>query len=240
MPLPAKDRKRILEYCDRDLPNDDHVAGIFSFIEDRALFARVQMEFYAARYIYKLGEALKVEGERLHAHVKFQIVQYASIYEAIIVYFLWEKFSDHPAVADIEFHNSFKKAASLPGNLQLLTTSNEEVFLCTTVKQKTPRVSIKFDDKIDAAVRIGFVDRNLGEEIKDFYKLRNAIHIESAIKNQIKYEISSSQLAYLRMQPFTRGIKGFLQTGTLPDEARPRSPDVTSTSSEGIKDAGPA
>jgi hypothetical protein len=124
--------------------------------------------------------------------------------------------------------------------LQLLTTSNEEVTLCTNVKQRTSRVSIKFDDKVDAAVRIGFVDENLGNEIKDFYKLRNAIHIESAIKNDIKYELSSSQLAFRRMQPFTRGIKGFLQTGQLPDDARPRKLDEMPAQSEGGKESGSA
>jgi hypothetical protein len=67
-----------------------------------------------------------------------------------------------------------------------------------------------------------FVDRTLGKEIKEFYKLRNAIHIDGAIKNAIKYELSSSRRAFRRMWPFTKGIKGFLQTGKLPDDARPR------------------
>ena len=234
MPLDKQVSELILEYCDRDLPSDEYVSKMFAFIDDEKLRSRVQMEFYAARYVYKLGEALNVAEDRLHAHVKFQIVQYASIYEAIIVYFLWEKFSDHPAVTDIEFHDTFKRAASLPKNVQMLTIAGEEISLCVSSKQKTPRSSIKFDDKVDAAARIGFIDEALGIEIKEFYRLRNAIHIESAIKNDVKYEISSSMLAFRRMQPFTRGIKGFLLTGNLPDDARPK---VSPTAAEDATDA---
>lgn len=232
MPLPLEDRQKVLDYCDRDLPDEGYVAGIFNFIDEVTLRDRVQMEFSAARYVYKLGEALKVEGDRLHAHVKFQIVQYASIYEAVIVYFLWAKYPAHSAVTSIEFHDAFREAASLPGNVQMLTTENEEIHLCTSVKKRTPRVSIKFDDKVDAAVKIGFIDARLGEEIKGFYKLRNAIHLESALKSQLQYELSSSKLAYLRMRPFTKGIKGFLTTGTLPDDARPGEPDATAASAD--------
>ena len=92
----------------------------------------------------------------------------------------------------------------------MVTTSDEEVSLCISVNHKTQWQSIKFDDKVYAAVNIGFVDHTLGEEIKGFYKLRNAIHLESAIKNEVTYELPNSLLAYRRIYPFTKGIKGFL------------------------------
>jgi len=168
-----------------------------------------------------LGEALNVDSEKLHAHVKFQIVQYASIYEAVIVHFLWTKYKEHDAVTSIEINNTFRRAAQLPNNIQITDADGEEICLCTSVKQKIARKSIKFDDKVNAAVNIGFIDHALGEEIKGFYKLRNAIHLESAIKNDVTYELTYSLLAYRRMYPFTIGIKGFLLNGRLPDEARP-------------------
>lgn len=221
MPLDAETRSQVLDYCDAHLPEDGAVAQMFDFIGDPVLQKRVEAEFYAARYIYKLGEALAVSDERLHAHVKFQIVQYAAIYEAIIVHMLWNVYPTHQAVTAIEFHEVYKKTATLPKALSLtLADTSEEVVLCVGVRQKTSRISIKFDDKVDASVQIGFLDFTLGEEIKQFYKLRNAIHLESAIKNQIIYEIDNSLLAYRRMQPFTRGIRGFLKTGVLPDDGR--------------------
>lgn len=102
MPLHAKDRQTVLEYCDRDVPDVDRVERYFDFIIDEDLRRLLVAEYVAARYIYKLGEALNVSGNKLAAHAKFQIVQYASIYEAIIVHVLWDHFGDSPQVIEIE------------------------------------------------------------------------------------------------------------------------------------------
>lgn len=220
MPLDDQIQQMILAYCDRDLPSDEDTQKLFDFIDDEKLRERVHLEYYAARYIYKLGEALSVKEERLHAHVKFQIVQYAGIYEALIVWMLWEKFPNHAAVAAIEFHSTFRRAATLPSTVSLTSNTGEAITLCTETKEKTSRISIKFDDKVNAAVEIGFLHKPLGEEIKAFYKLRNAIHLESAVKNEIKYEIANSQLAYRRILPFMRGLKGFLENQKLPQDAK--------------------
>ncbi|MBZ9810715.1 TTC39/IML2 family protein [Mesorhizobium sp. ESP-6-2] len=219
MPLEKAFRDQVLAYCDRDLPSAADVTAMFDFLEDEGLRNRIEAEFHSARYIYKLGEALNVADARLHGHVKFQIVQYAGIYEAIIVHLLWTKFVDHLAVTSMEFHKVYKKAASLPSTLHFATASGEEISLCVHVTEKTNPFSIKFDDKVDAAVAIGFVDESIGEDIKSFYKLRNGIHLESAIKNQIKYELDSSHLAYRRMKPFTEGIRGYLRNGKIPGNA---------------------
>jgi len=210
MPLEKDMIDRVLGYCDAHLSNRDWLLGEFSFIEYQELQERLALEFQAARYVYKLGEALAVDGERLHAHVKFQIVQYASIYEAVIVYLLWSKFSSHPAVTDIEFHETYRSASAWPTSLNVTNADGEAIHLCCKRKEKTPRISIKFDDKVDAAVKIGFISAGIGDEIKVFYKLRNAIHIESAVKNGVQYELDQSLLAYRRMRPFIDGIKAFL------------------------------
>jgi hypothetical protein len=109
VPLPQETIDRVYMYCDRDLPDDEHYEQIFDFVDEPFLKQAIIQEFKAARYIYKLMEALHVDGIRLHAHVKFQITQYASIYEAIIIYFLWGQFKDNPHVTDIEYHSIYKK-----------------------------------------------------------------------------------------------------------------------------------
>jgi hypothetical protein len=233
MPLEEALRNEVLGYCARDLPPDSNVSALFDFIDDEKLRERVEAEFKAARYIYKLGEALNVSDERLHAHVKFQIVQYAGIYEAIIVHLLWGRFSQRLEVTDIEYHNTLRKVAAMPSNIRMSTIDSEDVFLSVERRERTPPISIKFDDKVDAAVAIGFVDGDIGEEIKSFYKLRNAIHLESAIKNQITYELTNSLLAYRRMLPFTAGVRGFLRDGVLPADARPK-PVATSLSTGSV------
>ena len=85
MPLAEEERERILTYCDHHIPKPQIVEDYFSFIADHDLRKMLVREYLAARYIYKLGEALYAAEDKLEAHAKFQIVQYASIYEAVIV-----------------------------------------------------------------------------------------------------------------------------------------------------------
>lgn len=223
MPLNSTTSQMVLSYCDRDLADSAQIAIMFDFISDEKLRLRLEIEYSAARYIYKLGEALGVSDQRLHAHVKFQIVQFAAIYEAIIVHLLWGPFRDTDVIKAMETHDAFRKVASLPANLQLRTLNGDVVALCVLSPEKTPKNSIKFDDKVNAAVTIGFLDRNIGEEIKGIYKWRNAVHLESAVKNDIKYEIENSLLAYRRLKPFLRGVKGFLKDGKLPPGSRAKA-----------------
>ncbi|WP_237356309.1 hypothetical protein [Xanthobacter sp. YC-JY1] len=210
MPLDVEKKQMVLEYCERDLPDNIWFLRQFDFVDNIPLKQKLAQEFYAARYIYKLGEALSVDEARLHAHLKFQIMQYASIYEAIIVYLLWDKFTSHSELEKIQYHKTYKLAATFPGGLNITNADGEEVFLCVQRKEKTSTFSIKFDDKVDAAVAIGFVQESIGSEIKEFYRLRNAIHLETAIKKSIEYELGQAQLAYWRMQPFIEYIKAQL------------------------------
>lgn len=221
MPLGQETINQVISYCDRDVPDYDRVLGYFDFVKNQELVEALATEYVAARYIYKLGEALNVSEGKLEAHAKFQIVQYAAIYEAVIVNVLWEHYPESIQVTNIEYYSSLKKAAQLPSSINIMTDNQEEIFLCIETKSKNTQHSIKFDNKVDAAVSIGFVDRNIGEEIKEFFRVRNGVHIENAVKNDINYELELSKLAYRRVLPFTVGIRGFLQTGALPDDARP-------------------
>ena len=214
MPLLSNDIDNVHRYCDRDLPAMDWYLERFDFVGDKELREHIAKEFMAARYISKLGEALNVVDEKLHAHCKFQIVQYASIYEAVIVYLLWENYSDHKAVIEIEYHYAYKLAGSVPNNINITNNDGEEIFLCAKRNEKTSRHSIKFQDKVDASVKIGFLEKELAEEIKEFYSLRNALHLETAAKKSIKYELEQSRLAYLRMKPFVDKIKETEGVGT--------------------------
>lgn len=221
MPLEEKERELILEYCDKYVPKIEIVKKYFDFVGKDDLRDLLAAEYVAARYIYKLGEALNVDGSKLAAHAKFQIVQYASIYEAIIVYVLWEHYGESSQVTSIEYYTALKKSATIPKDISIRTSEDEEVFLCTESKRKNTQHSIKFDEKVDAAISIGFVDEQIGGEIKEFYRLRNGIHLENAVKNGIQYELDQSLLAYRRIKPFTIGVREFLRTGVLPEEARP-------------------
>lgn len=222
MPLKEADRENVLKYCDRDIPDATLVESYFDFVQDEDLRSALVREYIAARYIYKLQEALNVSDDKLAAHAKFQIVQFAAIYEALIVHILWTHYADRAEVKDIEYYKSLRKVTQFPKSLDVKTKDGQEVHICLEAEIKNTRHSIKFDDKVDAAVKIGFVDASLGEEIKEFFKTRNGVYIENAVKNEIEYEITQSQLAFWRIKPFTRGIRDFLTSGELSDAARPK------------------
>jgi hypothetical protein len=216
MPLSTEAIADVISYCDKHLADRGWFDEQFDFIADQKLAKRLALEFYAARYIYKLGEALAVDGEKLHAHVKFQITQYASIYEAVIVHLLWSRFVEHEAVKKISSHMTYKPHGKLPVDVRRTSHPDQQLHICALGSEPTTVHAIKFDDKIQAAVEVGFLHETLGEEVSEFFRLRNGIHIEAAVSKQIQYELEQAHLAYRRMQPFIAGVKEFLKNGKKP------------------------
>ena len=83
---------------------------------------------------------------------------------------------------------------------------DEELFTCVYRDAKTPRNSIPFKDKIDCAVRIGFVDEAHAGDIKQIYELRNLAHIETEAEKQIEVELEQARTGYWRIKPFLEKI----------------------------------
>lgn len=206
MPLQPHLRESIHAYCVRDLPGDLHWhVAQFAFIENEELRKRLGRAFYSARYMAKLMEAMQATSDEVHAFVKFQIAQYAAIYEAVISFLLWSTFAEHPEVKALQTHKAYKPVSAF-GNLTKMQFGDEEVFTCVYRDSKTPRNSIPFKDKVDCAVRIGLVDEAYAEDIKHVYALRNLAHIESEAEKQIDVEIAQSKVGYWRIKPFLEKI----------------------------------
>ena len=207
MSLPTTTSEEVLNYCKRDLPdNFEWYRNEFDFVADNDLQEELAKAFYSSRYIYKLMEGLAISGNELHAHLKFQIMQYASIYEAVINYLLLNRYKEHASVQAIQIHKAYCPISALAAPTRL-TYEGNDAFICLHKDAKTPWRSIQFQDKVDAASNIGLIEKQLGKEIKEFYRLRNAVHIEAAAKRGIEYEVEEAKLAYRRMRPFIDQIK---------------------------------
>jgi len=206
MPLPQEIRDQVEQYCRRDLPGDLkwHIDQ-FAFVTSEELQRRLGRAYYSARYASKLMEALFSTGDELHAFVKFQIIQYASIYEAVIGHLLWGRYKENPEVRLLETHKSYKPVPAL-GKLTAMKYEEEELFTCVYRNARTPRNSISFKDKVDCGVRIGFLDESYSHEIKKLYGLRNLAHIETEAEKQIEVEIEQARNGYWRMKPFLERI----------------------------------
>lgn len=210
MPLEESTRELIHDYCVRDLAGDiDWYAGKFKFINDEELEARLGRAYYSARYVYKLMEATFVQGDEQHPFVKFQIMQYASIYEAVITNLLWGKYKDHDEVEALQTHKAYKPVEAL-ASITEIKYGEEKIFPCVYRDNKTPKNSIPFKSKVDCAVRIGFVEECYAEDIKKTYELRNLAHIETEAIKQLDVEIDQSKTAYWRMTPFLDHIAEFV------------------------------
>lgn len=213
MPLTQELREQIFDYCKRDLPGDInwHISQ-FDFIENVELRNKVGRAFYSARFISKLMEGLFVAGDEIHPFVKFQIIQYASIYEAVTTYLLWEKYSEHTEVKALQMHKAYKPVSAL-GILSKFTYDGVNIYTCVYKDTKTPKNSIPFKDRVDCAVRIGFIDAAYSDDIKNIYALRNLAHLESEADRQVEMELEDSKKGYWRMKPFTDKIKEFIANG---------------------------
>jgi hypothetical protein len=206
MPLEQRQRDEILSYCVRDLPGDiDWHVGQFSFVDDEELRRRLGRAFYAARYVSKLMEALRPDNGFEHPFVKFQIIQYASIYEAVIAYLLWTSYAEHPEVKKLQTHMTYKPVSAL-GHATQMSYDGEKLFTCVYKEAKTQRSSIPFRDKVDCAVRLGLIEESYSEDIKRTYDLRNLAHIEAEAQRQIEVELSEAKTGYWRMKPFLERI----------------------------------
>jgi hypothetical protein len=162
-------------------------------------------------------EALRAGGDEVHPFIKFQIMQYASIYEAVVAHLLWTRYIDHPEVKALQTHRSYKPVAAL-GSATSMKFGDEQLFTCVYRDTKTPRNTIPFKEKVDCAVRIGFVDAAYTEDIKRTYELRNLAHIETEAEKQIEVEIAQSRTGYWRMKPFLDKI-----VATIAEESRSES-----------------
>ncbi len=209
MPIDENIKNLLMEYCRNSLPGDiDWHINQFVFIDDVELKNKIGRAYYSTRFIYKIMEALHVCGNELHPFIKFQIIQYASIFEAVITYLLWVKFKDHPEVSKLQMHKAYKKVSAL-GSLCKMTYDGDELFTCVYKNTKTPKSSIPFKDKVDCAVRIGFIEEKYSKDIKKIYDLRNLAHIESEADKKEEFTIDDSKNGYWRMKPFIEKINEF-------------------------------
>jgi len=212
MPLDQELQNKINDYCKKDLPGDMnwHIQQ-FDFIDNVELRNKLGRAFYSARFVSKLMEAIHATGDDMHPFVKFQIIQYASIYEAVTTYLLWNKFAEHAEVVSLQIHKAYKPVSAL-GNLTKMTYDGQELFPCVYKDTKTHKNSIPFKDKVDCAVRIGFIDIAYSEDIKNVFALRNLAHLESEAERNIEMELEDSKKGYWRIKPFIDKINEFLNS----------------------------
>lgn len=239
MPFEKEIVTYITEYCQRDLPRDQWYENEFNFVKNDNLRRRIITEFRNAREIYKIFEGMGAKDELLLAEVRLQVLMYASIYEAVIHYVLFDEYyKEDSRVKDLLIQNVCKPYSIPSAKIEKLKNELEHdgkqmvPYFQTT--QKRDITKIRFDEKCKVAESIGLIkhfelsekltiiDEETGEtkeietadlcsELIKFYEIRNAIHIHAEVKKEIIYHLDLSMLAYKRMRPFIDQIKDKLR-----------------------------
>lgn len=216
MPFLGKEKEYVINYCTNHLPNDEWFNETFSFIDDNALKERLVIEFKNVRFMYKLFEGIEATDELLLAEVRLQILMYASIYEAVIHYLLFEIFQEHEIVKRLTVHTIPKKISIPLNQLNVLKKDlqhdGKEIIPFYYTECKKEITSVRFDDKCKAACKLNIIESKLCDELINIYEIRNGLHMHAEIRKQIEYELETSRIAYRRMKLFIEQIKAKLES----------------------------
>ncbi|GAA2007745.1 hypothetical protein [Microbacterium ulmi] len=218
MPLSEPVRSEAVVYARQDLPGDiDWHVHYFGFVSDIDLRRRIGQEFYAARYLYKLWEGLRIsEHWALQAQVQLQVQQYASIYEALIHHLLFTEAADEPEVRRLFEYRTLVERP-LPGHVMdkirnLDAADAGAIVGAVQATRRTQESKIRFDSKVAAAVALGMIDGDMGSEIAGFYTARNYIHIHAELRqNDLDWQVSFARDAYRRLHPFKSQVTSWLE-----------------------------
>jgi len=218
-------KQAVASYVEAHLPPDDFYDGYFWFISDAALKSRLEDEYKTARYIYKLLEGLQVENALLVAQSKLQILLYASIYEAVLHHVVLQDYAGTPEVDKLTTYQH-KKPINISTEIRekIQKTYNPVGVISVFENESKPvdERKIVFEDKAEAACKLGLIDEKIRDIICEVYSMRNAIHLHAELRRGVTYDLDAAKEAYWYLQGFTDQIGNKLeQDGKAVRPAKP-------------------
>jgi hypothetical protein len=210
------DASKIIEtYVTAHLPSRHWFDSRFDFVTDVELARRLGREFYTARYVYKLLEGFSAVDDLLIAQVRLQVLQYTSIYEAVVHHVLFDVLGEIPEVQSLLVYQSLKPY-SVPSvmtkTIKSLVHDGREIVPAFMASSKVDKSKVRFDYKVRCASQLGLIAESLAAELVTLYEARNSIHLHAEIKKDIEWEIEISRVAYQRFQPFREQVIDGLHT----------------------------
>lgn len=208
----------VVNFCNRDLVPDEKFDSTkefynewfinsFSFLGNEEVESKLGEAFYEARFLYKLMAALRLPLGKQKGIVKFQIIQYASICEALI---------------DLAITKFFKKEAEEQfGGVELrkcdgvlhkdveVKKGTEKIFMCVGKKFKGDLKRTRIDEKTKFAYERGIISSDVKDKFNELYDLRNNVHVLKAATNQYVPKIKESREAFTLTEKIIEEIKDF-------------------------------
>ena len=144
----------------------------FSHVQNPDLRTALSETLYGARWLYKLGLALLATDKEQYAHVRAQIIDYASICEALLADIISQGYSANTLLGsqyqffDLKLKRAMHWDASNP-----LKSVNKT----------------SFEWRIKVALETGIIDTNLAASLNSMRTKRNTVHLTNKIMTGVTY-----------------------------------------------------
>lgn len=223
--IPKVTRECVVSYCNKHIVPDDHYIAnptyshpiewfkeYFSFILDNALQKYLAEAFYQARFAYKIMQGLKLTSFKKTAFLKFQIQQYASIYEALLDYTL-ETYHKEEIKNDILKTIEYRPVSAFANPTEMFYTEGkkkEKIYTCKKKEFYKALKSIKIDDKTKIAFNYGIFDLSVKADLDALYDIRNCIHLLKAAQSDYRPTIKECERAFKLMPRIVNAIKSHI------------------------------
>ena len=223
--IPKETRESVVSYCNNHIvPDDDYIENpmhnhpiewfmdYFSFIPDNALQKYLAEAYYQARFVYKIMQGLHLTSFKKTAFLKFQIQQYASIYEALLDFIL-ETYHRNEIAESILKAEEYRPVPAFSNNTELsitMNSRNEKVHPCIKKYGKRPLKTVKIDDRTNTGVALGIIDLSIKEALDALYDLRNNIHLLKAAEANYRPTIKECEGAFRLMPKIVDQIKSHI------------------------------
>lgn len=208
-------KKEIENYILSDLPNKDwYEIHFYPFIKKEDLRNRLIIEYKNARYIYKFFEGLQASDDLLLAQIKTQVIMYVSIQEAVVNYVLFELKKENECVIELLKQRRLLQIA-IPAHkkkklVDELEHDGREIIPCYYSEKNIDVTKIRYDQKINALLKMDLISQTLGNDLVKLYEYRNTVHIEAEMKKNLSYDLDMGMLAYRRIEGLSMELEDSL------------------------------
>jgi hypothetical protein len=149
--------------------------SIFSHVADADLRSAMSRTLYGTRWVYKLQLALTLEGEERAAHLRLQVLDYASLCEAL----LWDI---------IQYGGMTRR---LKGRTLLKVGKKSVDWSANGLRAHFTT----FSWLIDVARNASIVDKALAEWLHMLREARNTVHLTRLAEGDVEYVMDVAKMA---------------------------------------------
>ena len=147
-------------------------ADEFSHVADPAMRTALAETLYGARWLYKLGLALLANNQEQFAHVRAQIIDYASVAEALLADLIVQACRKGKLKGQRWQCKHARGATPLTWN----ASNPEETVAYTT-----------FEWRIIVALESGIINSKLSGQLNSIRTRRNTVHLTAKVKAGVNY-----------------------------------------------------